>query len=676
MPAYYRSELKGFLEEADARILWKLAQANALARFPISPQAIEAWGLQLPMLRLGVSHLLKSRPTAEKWGVLLEYPIPMVGKRIDAVLLAHNVIFVIEVKTGESSTSAARQVDDYALNLACFHEHSQGQTIVPIVVADADVWMSNARTDFDDLVESCRFARTNNFGAVLERLCNEYIDKNVSKIDVDTWDSGRFKPIPPIIDAAVALYSGMNVFEIGHSCAAREELERTTDALVHSVQQARSIPAKIVCFTTGVPGAGKTLVGLNTVHQPELKQDSLFLSGNGPLVRVIQEALVRDVVKREHGKTRRQAEIEVQAFVHNVHRFVQEYYVERKQEPKHNVVVFDEAQRAWDAEQNKRKGRANISEPEMMLDIMDRHSDWAIIIALIGGGQEIHRGEAGLTEWGRALARFPHWTVYASPLVLRESSPTSFRLFDIAESNSERVVAVDALHLSVSLRSIRAQRISDWVDAVLAGDGSTAAAIAHTIGAKPVITRDLSTARSWLNAHRRGRTRAGLVASARAARLRADGLELQLDQRFEWEHWFLDMPDCSYPDCDHKYCRDVRSSSKLEIAATQFEIQGLELDWIGLCWGEDLTWDGEQWVSRRFNDKAWKVISPDDARHRYSVNAYRVLLTRARQKMVIYVPEPLLGDPSRLHGELNATADFLIACGAERLDSPPHDSSV
>ncbi len=664
MPAYYRSGLEAFLDESPSQILWKLAQANAAARFPISPQAIEAWNIQLPFPKDGFSYLSTTRPASANWGVLLEYPIPIIGKRIDAVLLARNAIVVIETKTGEVPTSAARQVEDYALNLACFHEYSRGRKIVPMVVANSRVITSNARTDFDNLIEDCRFARTSCFGAVLENLCAEYVNEMEAAIDASQWDCGRFQPIPPIIDAAVALYSGMNVFEIGHACAAREDLDRTTSALIQAVQESRSSTKKTICFTTGVPGAGKTLVGLNAVHCSEIKDDSLFLSGNGPLVRVIQEALIRDVIERQHGKPRCQAEIEVRAFVHNVHRFAQEYYGNSQQEPKQKVIVFDEAQRAWDAEQNRRKGRPNVSEPEMMLQVMDRHNDWAVIVALVGGGQEIHRGEAGLAEWGRALARFPHWRVYASPLVLRNDSPQSFRLFDFAAPNPERIVELHALHLNVCNRSIRAQRISDWVDSVLAGNKGIATEIANAIDARPNITRNLAFARAWLNANRRGHTRAGLVASARALRLRADGLELQLDQRFEWEHWFLDTPDCVVRGCNHKYCNDVRSSSKLEIAATQFEIQGLELDWVGVCWGEDLTWDGTRWVCRRFNDKNWKLVPADDPRHRYLVNAYRVLLTRARQKMIIYVPRPCRGEPSRLADELEATATYLMECGA------------
>jgi hypothetical protein len=664
MPAYYRSKLGKFLNENSSTILWNLAQANASARFPILPEAIEAWNIQLPVLRDGFSHLVTTHPAAGNWDILLEYPIPIIGKRIDAVLLAHDVILVIETKTGVNPSSAARQVDDYALNLACFHEHSRGKRIVPLVVSTSRVLSSSSRTDFDDLIEKCRCAATWEFGSLLKQLCTEYVDQDKPAIDPVEWDSGRFNPIPPIIDAAVALYSGMDVFEIGHACAAREDLDKTTNALTQSVRESKATAQKTICFTTGVPGAGKTLVGLNTVHCPEVKNDSLFLSGNGPLVRVIQEALIRDVVEREHRKTKQQAKLEVQAFIHNVHRFAEEYYSDARREPKQRVIVFDEAQRAWNAEQNRRKGRPNVSEPEMMLEIMDRHSDWAVIIALVGNGQEIHRGEAGLAEWGRALARFPHWKVCASPLVLRHDAPLTLRLFRSSDTHPRRICTLDALHLKVSTRSIRAQRISDWVDAVLSGKQCDAAAIAEVLETKPIITRDLSATRTWLNASRRGRTRAGLVASARAARLRADGLELQLDQRFEWEHWFLDSPDCLNASCNHKYCNDVRSSSKLEIAATQFEIQGLELDWVGVCWGEDLTWDGQQWVCRRFNDKIWRTVPSDDPRHSYLVNGYRVLLTRARQRMIIYVPRPARDDCSRLHGDLDTSAQFLVECGA------------
>jgi len=478
--------------------------------------------------------------------------------------------------------------------------------------------------------------------------------------------------VPPIIDAAVALYSDMNVFEIGHSCSAREDLDVTTETIVLAVEDARANSTKVICFVTGVPGAGKTLVGLNAVHRREIRQIGSFLSGNGPLVDVIQEALIRDVTRRKAERTRvsrREAELSVKAFIHNVHRFADEYYRENRKRPVQKVIFFDEAQRAWDAEQNGRAKRPQVSEPEMMLEVMDRHEDWSVIVALVGGGQEINRGEAGLSEWGRALLKFPHWRVLASPFVLSGNSREEFRLFE-ETPNGIRVQPTERLHLRISTRSIRAQKISDWVDAVLSGQNTEALEIAEALPVRPAVTRSLSAAKLWLVGNRRRTTRSGLAASAYAARLRADGLEpdFEFHRAFDWEHWFLDFADCESDNCDHKYCSDVRASSKLEVVATQFEIQGLELDWVGVCWGEDLLWEGEKWECRRFNNKKWRVIPAHAVRKRsYQLNAYRVLLTRARQNMILYIPQPL-HDKSRLVPELDRTANFLLSCGARAFD--------
>jgi len=602
----------------------------------------------------------------------MEYPIPMVGRRIDAVLLAHNVIVVIETKTGSGRTSAVRQVEDYALNLACFHEASTGRTIVPIVITAGVAAAQRGETAFDRLIETCRIHNVADAADGLLATCKEYVSLHCAPIDPVVWDNGRFKPVPPIIDAAVALYSDMNVFEIGHSCSAREDLDVTTETIVLAVEEARANSEKVICFVTGVPGAGKTLVGLNAVHRREIRQLGSFLSGNGPLVDVIQEALIRDVTRRKAEGTRvsrREAELSVKAFIHNVHRFADEYYRENRKRPVQKVIFFDEAQRAWDAEQNGRAKRPQVSEPEMMLEVMDRHEDWSVIVALVGGGQEINRGEAGLSEWGRALLKFPHWRVLASPYVLSGNRREEFRLFE-ETPNGIRVQPTERLHLRISTRSIRAQRISDWVDAVLSGQDTEALKIAEALPVRPAVTRSLSAAKLWLVGNRRGTTRSGLAASAYAARLRADGLEpdFEFHRGFDWEHWFLDFADCESDNCDHKYCSDVRASSKLEVVATQFEIQGLELDWVGVCWGEDLLWEGEKWECRRFNNKKWRVIPERAVRKRnYQLNAYRVLLTRARQNMILYIPQPP-HDKSRLVSELDRTANFLLACGARVFD--------
>jgi hypothetical protein len=654
MPAYYRARLPEFACAPQSEIEAKLAEENARATFPLHPEALFAWKFQLPQLQNAVVWLLKGVPSSQSWSILLEYPIPRVGKRIDAVLLAGEVVVVIEAKTGVAPTSAVRQVDDYALNLACFHEGSASRPIVPLVVTNAPVATRREKTIFDSLIEPCMFATFAEIGPTIQEIVDGHARGHV-QVDPRAWDEARFKPIPPIIDAAVALYSNMNVFEIGHSCAAREDLLQTTNRLVEIVSAARRDKTKAICFITGIPGAGKTLVGLNAVHEREIRESGSFLSGNGPLVKIIREALIRDVVRRK-AITRMEAKLKVQTFVQNVHRFADDFH--RNDKVPEHVIVFDEAQRAWDLAESHRAGR-DLSEPEMILQIMDRHRDWAVIVALVGGGQEINRGEAGLSEWGRALPKFEEWRVIASPEVLPGGTAhPDFTLFREPELITQHVQADHSLHLRVAVRSIRAQRISDWVDALLGGEHDAASQIAQDLVERPMLTRSLADARAWLNGRRRGFTRSGLVGSAHANRLRADGLEPSFDfhRRFDWENWFLDDD------------ADVRCSSRLEVFATQFEVQGLELDWVGVCWSEDFTWDGTKWGSNRFTNKTWiprKVkTAADEQRHRFRVNAYRVLLTRARQGMIIYVPQPSASDSSRLRTELDRTAEYLAKCGA------------
>jgi len=661
MPAYYRASFEEFACASQATIETTLHHRNALSAFPLQPQALFAWQAQLPEFQTAVRWLLGQVPDSREWSILLEYPIPRVGKRIDAVILARDVIIVIEAKTGAAPTSAARQVDDYALNLACFHEQSASRRIVPLVVANAHVGMRRERTRFDHLIKPCMFTRFAEIGPMIQQIVGTH-DSEHLQLDAHAWNEAQFKPIPTIIDAAVALYSNMSVFEIGHSCAAREDLLRTTDRIVKIVSAARENGRKTICFVTGIPGAGKTLVGLNAVHEPEIRDAGSFLSGNGPLVKIIREALIRDVVSRDR-MTRTDASLTVQTFVQNVHRFA-DYFHKNDKIPKQHVIVFDEAQRAWDLAESQRVGR-ELSEPEMMLEIMDRHKDWAVIVALVGGGQEINRGEAGLAEWGRALPKFKEWNVVASPEILSGGTVgPDFTLFEETGPAEGRVQTDESLHLRVAVRSIRSQKISDWVNALLAGDKARAWAISESLGERPQLTRSLAITRMWLSEKRRGFTRSGLVGSAYAMRLRADGMEPSFDfhRRFDWENWFLDDDN------------DVRCSTRLEVFATQFEIQGLELDWVGVCWGDDLTWDGAKWVSNRFNNKHWRPrnmkTSANIQKHQFRVNGYRVLLTRARQGMIVYVPQPPESDQSRLHAELDQTAAHLLQCGAVEVASP------
>jgi DUF2075 family protein len=643
MPAYYRATFQEFESHSDTEIVGVMAVINSQSRFPLKAEQIDAWLLQLPALRDCVE-LLSREFNHPEWSVLLEYPIPLLGDRLDCALLCGGVIVVIEFKSGELSSSAARrQAEDYAANLANFHEGSAGRPIQTVVAAGQTLSVRKFRYSF--------VAGHNELASAVMEALAAHQDATNEFIDAAGWDRSRFKPIPPIINAAVQLYEHKDVFAIEHACAPVESLTSATDAIVKVVSSAQSSTPKSICFVTGVPGAGKTLVGLNAVHHPQIQSSSTFLSGNGPLIDVIREALLRDARKRR-GLTRAAALPEINAFIHSVHRFA-ELFVGNDMVPIQATLVFDEAQRAWDRERNLAQFDRDISEPEMLLEIMDRREK-ATIVALVGGGQEINSGEAGLAEWGRALQRFPDWQVHASPEVLRGGSATAgFRLFETVENPVNYVAVTPELHLHTNVRSIRGKFVAEWVNSLLEGELEKASKCASDSPFKINVTRSITELRKRLRQNRKGNETAGLVGSASAARLRAEGLEYSFafHKDFDWENWFLDTEE------------DVRSCNRLEVFATQFEIQGLELDWVGMCWSEDFVFENGAWHSKNFHNKGWRE-NKNPTRHFFRKNAYRVLLTRARQGMTLFVPIADPEDNTRLAAHLDETYRALIDAGA------------
>ncbi|HYL37061.1 MAG TPA: DNA/RNA helicase domain-containing protein [Bryobacteraceae bacterium] len=472
----------------------------------------------------------------------------------------------------------------------------------------------------------------------------------MNRIDALSWNSAEYLPTPTIIDAARVLYEGQNVREISRCHAGASNLTRTCASVLGIIQAAREKRHKTICFVTGVPGAGKTLAGLNIVHNKELHEASLgvFLSGNGPLVKVLSEALARDHRRRIRSpiaESRRR----VSTFIQNVHRFIETHYA-GSAPPPDRVIVFDEAQRAWNAEHSKRKFNRPVSEPQIMLDVMNRHQDWAVIVALIGSGQEINTGEAGLPEWGRALSdHFRHWKVCIAPHLLSGGNVHDRDvLFEEVPSDLE-VVEDAGLHLDVSLRSYKAEAVTEFVSHLLAMESAQARAVLGSCSDFPIVlSRDLDRAREWLKRRQRGSRRSGLIASSGGRRLRACGLDVRPE--LDVENWFLNPGS------------DVRSCNYLETPATEFGIQGLELDWIGLCWDIDLVPHDGTWHVASFKGTKWQTVR-DPIRHQYSLNKYRVLLTRAREGMVIWVPR---GDPSdwtRPPERYELIAEHLHCCG-------------
>ena len=650
--SFYCSSIKDLVEQSPETILGHLTKQN-----PFSLEALQrnAWLTQISILRRELQGL------ASGW-VAFEFAIPRMGKRADNIVLLGGVIFVLEFKVGteQFDNAALDQVVDYALDLKNFHGGSYGRPIVPIVVATGAPDTVHSLIWADDTVAQPVLSNGVGLGALIEDISDQATIG--SEIDVQAWLSSGYKPTPTIIEAAQALYQGHKVGEITRSDAGAINLSQTAECIAQVIEDAKSNRHKAICFVTGVPGAGKTLAGLNLVTQRTSAHEdehAVFLSGNGPLVDVLREALARD----EHAQSKltgspiRKADAarKVKSFIQNIMHF-RDDSLTSADAPIERVAVFDEAQRAWDRDHlanfmSRKKGLAefDMSEPAFLVSVMDRHEDWCVVVCLIGGGQEINAGEAGLTEWFSALrARFTHWKVFTS----RQLAHRDYHWGqDLPAMLSKLDVTIyEHLHLGVSIRSFRAEKLSEFVGAVVAGEVVVARALYEQIKATyPIkLTRDLAAARAWLREQARGSERVGLVASSGASRLKPLGLNVH--EKIDATHWFLNGKD------------DVRSSHYLEVPATEFDIQGLELDWVGICWDADFRSVQGRWAFHRFTGTKWQNVN-DNNRKVYLTNAYRVLLTRARQGMVIYIPEGALDDMTRPANFYDGTAEFLSKCG-------------
>ncbi|MCZ8158889.1 MAG: DUF2075 domain-containing protein [Rhizobiaceae bacterium] len=647
--SYYDAPINEFLNADHDGIMGRLATKHT---FDVDPKQKSAWAEQ-------VKHL-KEHLVGFNGHVFFEFAIPRMGKRVDVVVSIAGVIFVIEYKTGQADHSrySAEQVFDYALDLKNFHEGSHNRPIVPIVVSMggkqlAPIWEWSA----DQMAQPLSSNGDNLSDLIREGLAQQLFAPQ--ELDHQAWANSGYRPTPTIIEAARALYEGHSVEDITRHDAGAENLSSTSDCIFDIISHSRRAGRKSICFVTGVPGAGKTLAGLNiSTHRYENEEEhAVFLSGNGPLVIVLREALARDEVARAKAagekKSKKAAATPIGEFIQNIHHFRDEYLHTTNAPPEH-VVVFDEAQRAWNRASAEKfmigRGEKSfpMSEPEFLISVMDRRQDWATIVCLIGGGQEINTGEAGLIEWFNALqSRFPNWDVYHSGQLV---NPHYSWGEDLA-SKLSKVNAVErpALHLSVSIRSFRAEKVSDFVGAVIDGDAQKAKELYNAIpNYRLAITRDLNKARQWLRNRARGSERTGLVASSGALRLRPEGIFVKA--KIDPAAWFL----------NHRH--DVRSSYYLEEAATEFDIQGLELDWAGVCWDADVRKIETGWIFHDFSGTRWKNVN-DRFRRAYRANAYRVLLTRARQGMVIYVPLGDPNDPTRLPEFYDGTYSFLRECG-------------
>lgn len=691
MPKYfYYSDIQSFLGESLEQIFGKLSRND---EYDTAATQKFAWEQEIVVMK----SVLEDYKNEQGW-IIFEYTIPRIGKRIDVVLLLRERVFTIEFKAGEEEIKHADidQVLDYALDLKNFHQGSEERMIVPILVpTENDQTSTICRlSHYDDGIYEPMVANKDSLGFVLNKVLEQNIPTINYKVPLADWVRSRYAPTPTIVEAASALYTKHSVVDITRHEAEGEQLERTTKYVMDVIQETKKNKGKSICFVTGVPGAGKTLVGLNVaIKQSDQDEDgkrdlAVYLSGNGPLVAVLTEALARDKQRQERDKGNQYnittARREVSQFIQIIHRYrdqmlgklktpIRDGKIEVDPEKElrdknagfaevENIAIFDEAQRSWDQEHLsswlKRKKGFNdfpMSEGEFLIWSLDQREDWAVIICLVGGGQEINTGEAGIGEWVRAMNdTFPNWKVYIS----NKLTEKEYAEGQVAEmlSAHQNVEFSNDLHLAVSMRSFRAENLSRMVHFLLEGNANVARQIYQEIRDRYpiVLTRNIDTAKTWLKQKARGsRERYGLLVSSKGYRLKPLAIDVRCKP--DTVHWFLDDVN------------DVRSSLFLEDAASEFDVQGLELDWTCLVWDGDFRYTNGAWDYYEFNGGSrWNRIKKPE-RQAYQLNAYRVLLTRARQGMVICVPEGNQDDETRKPEFYDGTYEYLKSLGLEEI---------
>ncbi|SNR23236.1 Uncharacterized conserved protein [Flavobacterium sp. ov086] len=656
--AYYVNSIYDFCIEDGDNIFGKISGGYDLNKLTI--QQSNAWQSQIK--------ILKQTILSFKGRVYFEFTIPRMGKRVDNILIIDNCIFVLEFKIGSKDYDkyAKDQAFDYGLDLNNFHEGSHKKIIIPILVADKASNVSNIyKKSLDNLYETI-VANENNLSEVISKTLSEF--KSSEIINVENWENSIYKPTPTIIEAATALYKKHNVSEISRSDSGAENLSVTSQCISEIIDYSKNKSRKSICFITGVPGAGKTLAGLNIANlrsNYEEEEHAVFLSGNGPLVDVLKEALARDKVKTAKEEnliiTKSSAISHVKSFIQNIHHFRDDSIKDEKA-PIEKVTIFDEAQRAWTKEQassfmKRNKGISDFdkSEPEFLIEVMNRHEDWCTIVCLIGGGQEINTGEAGLEEWIRPFSnKFQDWDIYYSSKIVEDENYIKDKEA-LLILNDKKALKKDELHLSVSLRSFRSAQLSSFIQEIINNNIENAKQIYELFikESYPIkITRDLDKARNWLRISAKGSERIGVVASSGGIRLRPFGLNVKA--KIDAPIWFLNDKD------------DIRSSYFLEEVATEFDIQGLELDWTCVAWDGDLFYHNNQWNYRKFKGTKWQNINSQEIIN-YLINSYRVLLTRARQGMVIYIPFGNNEDVTRSEFMYDGTFEFFKSLGIEEI---------
>lgn len=657
--AYYCNSIPGFIHDTSDTIIGQLVSHA----FEVNKEQTDAWTKQISELQR------RLKECGIMGDIIFEYDIVRLGKRIDVILLIRHIVFSLEFKNGKSAftTQDAQQAEDYALDIKNFHKESEDLFVCPILIATNAPEYTKVQSlgYYSDKQIHLQRENINTLIPKVSLITDKYGDG--SSIDFTKWFNSPYHPTPTIIAAAVEAYRSHDISQIAHSEAGQEDIDRCESAINEIVEYAQREHKKCICFVTGVPGAGKTLVGLDIVAS-NLKNDknnlSVYLSGNGPLVEVLREALKKSA--KEKGKVNKETETAINALIQSSYAFKKDC-VKDKSTPPERILVFDEAQRVWNkkkmTEKHKKDPEMSVSEPFLFFKIMDRHDDWAVMICLVGLGQDIYDGEVGITEWFRCgIEDYENWEIFFSPDLFAQAEDKEIIKKEIIKMihSCSRCHEREGLHLKTSIRSFRADKQCQFVDALLNNEIIRAKAIyEQTFEKYPVfITRNYSDARTWVRNNVRGSQRCGVLACSNAQRLKPEGIYVPTD--IDVKNWFLAPTD------------DLRSSNRMEIVASEFKVQGLEIDWAVVCWDADLRRkSATEWDYYSFKGTRWNHRNKDEQK-RYLLNAYRVLLTRARQGMVIFIPKGISPeiDETRDCVFYDGIYQYLLSCGIKQLPCP------
>lgn len=652
--AYYSKPLIDFLKDDDKRILGEL---TANHQFDLEELQTNSWMEEIKILKSQLSKF-------DSGHILFEYVIPRMGRRVDNVLLFKGIIYVLEFKVGSSSyeNAALKQVEGYAIDLKNFQEGSRNCKLVPILISTNAPNYENRVELYEDGVCKPLRANATNLHEIILNAAKNFVEPEINSI---AWENSGYNPTPTIIEASQALYNSHTVQEITRKDVVGITFDQTCDFVDKIISKSKKESKKSIVFVTGVPGSGKTLVGLTVASKyQDVKNNerAVYISGTATLIAILQEALVRDKVAKSSKLTKIDVRKNVVTLFQYLLHYRKEIIEHPEQKPSEKIVVFDEAQRMWNQEQldkeikiKLRRSATEKSEPDLLIGHMDMHTDWAVIICLIGGGQEIHKGEYGTIEWLKSIkTNFPHWNVYLPTVITSREYLGGVQADEALKGVNYQFI--DELHLKTSTRSFRAENLSKLINHLLDREITEAAKIVKELKEKYplLVTRNLKTAKNWVKNKARGNDRYGLFTIALSHRLYPEGVVKRGPKEFNAQGWWLDSEEY------------VDSSFALEIPCTEFFSQGLELDWAIFAWDACFTPNDSDWNYRRFIRKEWKTMQKSEEKRNLK-NAFRVLLTRARQGMIIFVPKGDPADKTRLPEFYDSICNYLKEIGVEEI---------